>query len=204
MSDETKLTDRFSIRPDTWNEGRYFLVGGPTIGAPIGTIADVAALGRALVAFAGGDAAKLPPADILNRVAIAGRAYLDADNEHRDEDGRTAAEHAFDRFVEAHEELAASAHLPPAAPLTVGAALGMPASQRREAVVEYVDEDGWWQARIDAEHNVQARALHTIGGTPRWPRRLWAYRVDGVALALPCRLVPLADADASPETRGPL
>lgn len=56
MSDETKLTDRFSIRPDTWNEGRYFLVGGPTIGAPLGTLADVAALGRALVAFAEGAA----------------------------------------------------------------------------------------------------------------------------------------------------
>lgn len=58
MSDETKLTDRYAVVTD--GGGRYLREGDPAYGTASiklpRTLADVAALGRALVAFADGKA----------------------------------------------------------------------------------------------------------------------------------------------------
>lgn len=96
--------------------------------------------------------------------------------------------------------------LAPAAPapvLTVGAALALPEVQRGEAVVEWHEDGEWWQAKVEREAAPRARMLFEWEKRPKWQTR-WSYVVWGVALALPCRLVPIAEADADPSTRGPL
>jgi hypothetical protein len=83
----------------------------------------------------------------------------------------------------------------PPAVLRVGEALARGEVQRGEAVVEWQSDDGqWWQARPPFREWYRW-----------WPT---GWRECGVPdpeeYALPCRLVPLDQADADPATRGPL
>ena len=97
---------------------------------------------------------------------------------------------------------AIAAHLAPAAPLTVGAALALPEVARDEAVVEYIDAAGlWWQAGSDGYAN-EAPHVSSRPFSGEWC--FWTGSVTVAHLSFPCRLVPLADADRDPASRGTL
>ena len=77
--------------------------------------------------------------------------------------------------------------------LTVGAAF------RLTSVVEALDTDGVWrQFRRDE----WSRFWRTDAA--KWTTWGWPYEVTADDESLPCRLVPLADADRDPGERGPL
>lgn len=80
--------------------------------------------------------------------------------------------------------------------LTVGQALAI------TFVAEFIDEDGQWcQFRAD-RYSRRWRADALSG--PRWSEWGWPYEMTADEAGCPCRLVPLAGADADPAARGPL
>ena len=86
----------------------------------------------------------------------------------------------------------------PARGLTVGAALADPRVQVGTHVVELRGRDRWHQVVVRG-HRFETRAL--VDGS--WSD-LRSYTLDALDITCPCRLVPLADADRDPATRGPL
>jgi hypothetical protein len=92
----------------------------------------------------------------------------------------------------------------PAPVLTVGAALALPEVQRGEAVVEFKRPDGnVIQLRV-AGSDIGERWRERGGWDYWYPADCVTARTAGRTLALLARLVPLATADESPDTRGPL
>ncbi len=86
-----------------------------------------------------------------------------------------------------------------ARPLTVGAALALPEVQSGACVVEACTPTirTPFQCRPTIDR-IEERSQRSDGDWGWWRR----IDVDGPFLALPCRLVPLAIADANPATRG--
>lgn len=78
--------------------------------------------------------------------------------------------------------------------LTVGAVFSS------HPIVEFFDDGRWWQ--MTADRRIRWWRADAIDG-PRWSWWQQGATVDG-AEHVPCRLVPLHLADASPETRGPI
>lgn len=134
------------------------------------------------------------PADVLARVLAtpAGEAIVDSAEDRA-------------RLIELVREAAPA--------LTVGEALSLPQVQRGEAVVEYREryaaEQGtfefgtWHQARLamrDGMAAVETRRWSTYLKAPRWFR--WTDNFLAGDALLSCTIVPLAQADADPSTRG--
>lgn len=90
----------------------------------------------------------------------------------------------------------------PAPTLTVGAALALPEVQRGEAVVEYRWDTFWW--RVDIDHRGIRLHRWSASAKPQWVSSASDQRKQPAVYAHPCRLVPLAEADADPASRGPL
>ena len=84
----------------------------------------------------------------------------------------------------------------PAAQLTVVQALAI------ASVAEFINEDGQWcQFRAD---RWSRRWRPDSPSGPRWSEWGWPYDMTTDEADSPCRLVPIAEADASPEARGRL
>ena len=114
-------------------------------------------------------------------------------------DGAPVIQRLNDLHRLACDLLAALPASPPA--LTVGAALADPRVQAGTHVVECHPAPSWWlQIRIDAA----SFAMRTIGGAAWTYWGMCSVISDPSHLALPCRLVALADADADPASRGAL
>ena len=84
---------------------------------------------------------------------------------------------------------------------TVG---GLLATACEGEIVEFASPDGMYhQAVIAGGRLLSRRWQHALSHSPGdWT--LYAFWLDGAYLRLPARLVPAAEADADPDTRGPL